>query len=642
MTAIRFPGSISYRPGPWSLSLLIAVAAATVALWLAMNLNYLHHRVAAALVMALAVCGMHYTGMAAAVFEFDPQIAASAGIATSPMAIAVTGIALALFLPACLAVMTDRRLLAGVAREQDMRFASLAAAQTLRLLNADLEQRRKDAEHQRTTEQLLASVFMLSDAPMAIVTADGTFLMTNPRLDHLLQCSPGALVRRRTLDFLAPASRPRVAELRRQQQIDRLPYGTDTQLLLADGAIILKRLFSAIPEAAELHRFRIVTISSPLGANVEVRPPAASGTPGLAVSKIRFVSLVEIRSIMGDDWDPIAETVMLLAEQALRDILLTNETYSRSPDLSFVVHFGNATEQFATERAEVIQRQLNARLLRLDQEAETIETVVATTSVALPAALKEAAIEAALDSRLAAAALAAPRRPREPFEADGCRFEPILSCGKGQLIGYFIKPDVSHVTAAFGKHGAPPSSLEIETHVLVAAEEYVKRSEATGRQALLFVDVAFGNFLERARANSHLELYRSGSSSLRESLVIMLSGILPGVPIARLHDVVGRLSPFASRVGFCFDRLDAPDFDVGLFNGPYIAFASPSVGDGLSDTRTSLLAAQLHARGAHCLIRHVPSMDRVRRLRSLGVDAVSLAIVSDTLAAPQRQAISVP
>jgi hypothetical protein len=38
----------------------------------------------------------------------------------------------------------------------------------------------------------------------------------------------------------------------------------------------------------------------------------------------------------------------------------------------------------------------------------------------------------------------------------------------------------------------------------------------------------------------------------------------------------------------------------------------------------------------------VPSMDRVRRLRSLGVDAVSLAIVSDTLAAPQRQALSVP
>ena len=27
-------------------------------------------------------------------------------------------------------------------------------------------------------------------------------------------------------------------------------------------------------------------------------------------------------------------------------------------------------------------------------------------------------------------------------------------------IGYFIKPNVSHVKAAFGKHGARPSSLE--------------------------------------------------------------------------------------------------------------------------------------------------------------------------------------
>jgi hypothetical protein len=117
-------------------------------------------------------------------------------------------------------------------------------------------------------------------------------------------------------------------------------------------------------------------------------------------------------------------------------------------------------------------------------------------------------------------------------------------------------------------------------------------------------------------------------------MVIMLSGMSPGVPVARIHDVVGRLSPFASSVGFCLDKLEPPDFDLGLFDGPYLGFISPNARDNLSDVQISQLSAQLHARRARCLFRHVPSMDRVRRLRSLGVDAVSLAIVSGTGVAP--------
>ena len=48
------------------LSAVIAMVAATVALWLACNLHKRWHRAVAAQVMATAVCTMHYTGMAAA------------------------------------------------------------------------------------------------------------------------------------------------------------------------------------------------------------------------------------------------------------------------------------------------------------------------------------------------------------------------------------------------------------------------------------------------------------------------------------------------------------------------------------------------------------------------------------------------
>lgn len=47
-------------------SVTIAIVAATSALWLAFNLTRFEHQVAAAAVMAVAICAMHYLGMAAA------------------------------------------------------------------------------------------------------------------------------------------------------------------------------------------------------------------------------------------------------------------------------------------------------------------------------------------------------------------------------------------------------------------------------------------------------------------------------------------------------------------------------------------------------------------------------------------------
>ena len=49
-------------------SVLIAVIAAAAALWIAFNVRKASYRFIAAFIMGLAVCAMHYTGMAAADF----------------------------------------------------------------------------------------------------------------------------------------------------------------------------------------------------------------------------------------------------------------------------------------------------------------------------------------------------------------------------------------------------------------------------------------------------------------------------------------------------------------------------------------------------------------------------------------------
>jgi NO-binding membrane sensor protein with MHYT domain len=65
MAAMRTPARMTYSPQLFALSVVIAVVAATAALWAALNLSGARATLGAALIMGVAVSGMHYTGMAA-------------------------------------------------------------------------------------------------------------------------------------------------------------------------------------------------------------------------------------------------------------------------------------------------------------------------------------------------------------------------------------------------------------------------------------------------------------------------------------------------------------------------------------------------------------------------------------------------
>ncbi|MGW6902115.1 MHYT domain-containing protein [Streptomyces sp. NBC_01727] len=73
MAALRLHGRIGYELPLVVLSLVIAVAAATAALWAAVVVRGTAGAVVASLVMGAAVCSMHYTGMAAVRIELDPR-----------------------------------------------------------------------------------------------------------------------------------------------------------------------------------------------------------------------------------------------------------------------------------------------------------------------------------------------------------------------------------------------------------------------------------------------------------------------------------------------------------------------------------------------------------------------------------------
>ncbi|MFD5709218.1 MHYT domain-containing protein [Streptomyces pharetrae] len=73
MAAVRLHGDVTYEPVLVGLSVLIAVVAATAALWAALNIVAPVAVTVASLVMGAAVSSMHYTGMLAVRVRVTPS-----------------------------------------------------------------------------------------------------------------------------------------------------------------------------------------------------------------------------------------------------------------------------------------------------------------------------------------------------------------------------------------------------------------------------------------------------------------------------------------------------------------------------------------------------------------------------------------
>jgi PAS domain S-box-containing protein len=148
MAAMRMPADLSYE-GLWvALSVLIAIGASTVALWLAFRHVGLRQRILAALVMGAAVSGMHYVAMQGAIFTAHTgmdEAHGHASLSQTSLALAVSATTFLILFLALVAAMFDRRFAAlaereaTALRESEERFRTLYGKTPLPLhsLNSD-------------------------------------------------------------------------------------------------------------------------------------------------------------------------------------------------------------------------------------------------------------------------------------------------------------------------------------------------------------------------------------------------------------------------------------------------------------------------------------------------------------------------
>src|SRR5712675_925583 len=112
MAAMRGHVELSYDPLLVALSLVIAIGASTVALWLAFRTTDLGQKLVAAVVMGLAVSGMHYTAMRAAIFTAHGPVheaLVSAGLDQANLALAVAGITFVILAFVSIASLSEKK-----------------------------------------------------------------------------------------------------------------------------------------------------------------------------------------------------------------------------------------------------------------------------------------------------------------------------------------------------------------------------------------------------------------------------------------------------------------------------------------------------------------------------------------------------
>jgi len=158
MAAMKMTPAISYDPTLFALSIAIAIAASTAALWIARALSDTDQervklkRACASFVMGIAITGMHYTGMAAARFPAGSICGAATGVDTHWLATTIILFTFAILIVTLMLSRFDARttFLAGSVSQLNGQIVRMATFDTL----TDLPNRRTLTERIEHSIQL--------------------------------------------------------------------------------------------------------------------------------------------------------------------------------------------------------------------------------------------------------------------------------------------------------------------------------------------------------------------------------------------------------------------------------------------------------------------------------------------------------
>jgi len=277
MEAMQTGSTITYKPLPFLLSIAIALVASTAALWLSLYFNPIQSqqqrprfylRLLAALVMAIGIAGMHYTGMAAAEYEPMAMSMSESGLSPMQLAIAIAVASGGIMAGALLMAVYDNHL------------NSRASTLTVSLQEANRELKSMVSRDPLTrlanrlvVEQRLAEVIGLTQQ------ADSSFAVIFVDLDRFksVNDSMGHHVGDQLLKVVAKRLQASVRDSDVVARVggDEFLVVTDTDTSLSDSEALAKRITTSLAAPFQIGEL-IVRISCSVGISLY---PEGGSTP---------------------------------------------------------------------------------------------------------------------------------------------------------------------------------------------------------------------------------------------------------------------------------------------------------------------------------------------------------------------------
>jgi len=205
MAAMRMAADLRYGSLWVAISVLIAIGASTVALWLAFRNTDVGQKVAASAAMGLAISGMHYAAMRAAIFTAHSAVDAARGHASleqTNLALAVAATTFLILFLALIAAMFDRR------------FALLAE---------------REATALRESEERFRTLYRKTPLPLHSINSEGLIEQVSDAWRDLLGYTRDEVIGRPLISFMtAESARQRVQidvpELLRDGELNNVEY----------------------------------------------------------------------------------------------------------------------------------------------------------------------------------------------------------------------------------------------------------------------------------------------------------------------------------------------------------------------------------------------------------------------------------
>jgi PAS domain S-box-containing protein len=188
MAAMRMAADLRYDRFWVAVSILIAIGAATVALWLSVRTSQVALRAASAVAMGIAVSGMHYAAMQGAVFSAHSQVDMAHGgtsLTQVRLALAVAASTFLILFLALIAALFDRR------------FASMAERETKAL---------------RQSEEQFRALYTRTPLPLHSLDMAGRIEHVTDAWLHLMGYERDEVIGRPLINFMTEPSARRAVQ----------------------------------------------------------------------------------------------------------------------------------------------------------------------------------------------------------------------------------------------------------------------------------------------------------------------------------------------------------------------------------------------------------------------------------------------